>query len=306
MRVDQPIVLVSQLQRSGGTLINALLDGHPELHAHPHELQLDNTWPELDLSAGADEWIESLREGFVAPNFERGYLKLAVEPRDHPPLPFTIAPSFLERLFRLVCAEEPPQSQRQVLDRYLTAFFNAWIDCQGLREPRKLWVTAFAPRRGWGESRSRFFTDYPDGRLILSLRDARGWYASASTWAARYADVPTAIELWRRNAEEILAAKAERPRAVFVLTYDALVGDPTRTMKALAEWLGIEWSPILLEPTFNRLPTQPNSSFELTEPGIRRESMDRWREVLAADTAAAIEAGTADLDAAVRAVADAG
>ena len=193
-----------------------------------------------------------------------------------------------------------------MLDRYLTAFFNAWIDCQGLREPRKRWVTAFAPRFGWGESRRRFFADYPDGRLIWSLRDPCGWYVSASTFAPRYADIPVAIDLWRRNAEEILAAKAERPRSVFVLTYDALVRDPGQTMEAVAEWLGIEWSPILLEPTFNRLPTQPNSSFEMKGTGIHRESLERWRDVLAAETAAAIEAATADLNAAVRAIADAG
>jgi hypothetical protein len=306
VRVDQPVVLVPQLQRSGGTLVNTLLDGHPQLHAHPYELQFDTSWPALDLAAGVDDWIEALREGFIVNSFERGYLKLAVEPDDHPVLPFTIAPSFLERLFRLVCADEPPQSQRQVLDRYLTAFFNAWIDCQGLREPNKLWVTAFAPGHGWGESRTRFFADYPDGRFVFSHRDPRGWYASASTWHLRYVDLSEAIQLWRRNAEEILAAKAERPRSVFVLTYDALVGDPARTMEAVAHWLGIEWNPILLQPTFNRLPTEPNSSFDTRGTGVRRDSLDRWRDVLAAETVATIEAETADLDAAVRAIADAG
>src|SRR5207245_2672656 len=32
--IDQALVLVSQTQRSGGTLLNTLFDGHPQLHVH--------------------------------------------------------------------------------------------------------------------------------------------------------------------------------------------------------------------------------------------------------------------------------
>ena len=38
--VTDPLVLVSQIQRSGGTLLSQLFDGHPECHAHPHELKI--------------------------------------------------------------------------------------------------------------------------------------------------------------------------------------------------------------------------------------------------------------------------
>jgi len=36
--VTSPLVLISQIQRSGGSLLSQLFDGHPEVHAHPHEL----------------------------------------------------------------------------------------------------------------------------------------------------------------------------------------------------------------------------------------------------------------------------
>jgi hypothetical protein len=38
--VTSPLVLISQIQRSGGSLLSQLLDGHPELDAHPHELKI--------------------------------------------------------------------------------------------------------------------------------------------------------------------------------------------------------------------------------------------------------------------------
>jgi hypothetical protein len=215
-----------------------------------------------------------------------------------------LAPSFLERLFRLLCAEDPPRTQREILDRYLTAFFNAWVDCQGLRETPKSWVVGVGARLGWGESRAGFRTDYPDGRIVVIHRDPRAWYASASLFSRRYGKLDEAVAIWRRGAEELIAAKEEDPEHVFALTYERLVTDPEPTMRALADWLRIKWHPILLDPTFNRQPTVPNSSFRVLETGIRLESLERWREVLSAETVAEIEAETRELDTAVRKAAD--
>ena len=41
INVDQPLVLISQIARSGGTLLSQLFDMHPECHVHPHELKLE-------------------------------------------------------------------------------------------------------------------------------------------------------------------------------------------------------------------------------------------------------------------------
>ena len=37
--VHEPMLLISQVQRSGGTLLAQLFDGHPECLAHPYELK---------------------------------------------------------------------------------------------------------------------------------------------------------------------------------------------------------------------------------------------------------------------------
>jgi Sulfotransferase family len=308
--VTEPLVLVSQIQRSGGTLINNLLDGHPELHVHPYELHVGypgkSDWPVLDLSADPDSWLQILSEPRVGRLFEEGYLKHPGPRASGPPteLPFTVVPSFLEHLFRLLCDEREPRTPREVMDTYMTAFFNAWIDNQGLRETPKRWVTGFAPRVAWGESGQRFWADYPDGRLVSSLRDPRAWYASASHFKPGYADLGNSLALWKRGANEIATAKREAPDRVFVLTYEALVRDPKRVTVALADWLGIAWHPILLEPSFNRLPTVPNSSYGIPGHGVRTESLDMWSTVLDADAVSTIEEEALDLHAEVRALAD--
>ena len=38
VEINQPLVIISEAQRSGGTLLSQLLDGHPECYSHPEEL----------------------------------------------------------------------------------------------------------------------------------------------------------------------------------------------------------------------------------------------------------------------------
>ena len=63
VRIAEPMLLCSQIQRSGGTLFSRLFDGHPEVHAHPHELKIGpkDRWPKLDLEAPGT-WFEALYE----------------------------------------------------------------------------------------------------------------------------------------------------------------------------------------------------------------------------------------------------
>jgi hypothetical protein len=275
--IHEPMVLISQIQRSGGNLLSSLLDGHPQLHVHPWEIQVGHPskseWPRLDLEAGVDDWLEILREPWLLDGFEGGYRRRYM----NQPIPVAIVPSYVESLFRVVVSSDPPKTQRDVLNRYFTAFFNAWVDCQGLHDLPKRWLAGFCPRLAWGESRTRWRADYPDGRLVTVLRDPRGWYASARSHKQRFSDIDGALAQWLRGTEETRAAKSEAPDRVFVLTYEALVTDTEPTMRALAAWLGIDWRASLLEPTFNRRPIPANSSFDLPAGGVRRESLERWR-----------------------------
>jgi len=66
-------------------------------------------------------------------------------------------------------------------------------------------------------------------------------------------------------------------------------------MRTIADWLGIDWDPILLEPTFNRLPTWTNSSHELPGAGVRREPLKAWKSVVAPEKLERIEAATLEL-----------
>jgi hypothetical protein len=293
--VTQPLVLVSQVPRSGGTLLSQLFDGHPECHAHPHELRIGSPtsrhWPPIDL-ARPEEWFELLHEPYAWKHARRGYKKPAgVRPdggRDVDVFPFLFLPGLQRRSFEQRLAERPAASRRDVLDAYFTSYFNAWVDNQTLYSEPKRVVTAFAPDlHVKPRSLEGFFADYPDGTLVSIVRDPRAWYASARNQKQQYSTVERALKRWRNSTEATLSAQAERP--------ERLVRDTKATMRLVAERAGISMRPELLVPTFNGRPIRANSSDRVGGYGVRPERTESWREKLDGETVARVEELAGDL-----------
>jgi Sulfotransferase family len=306
VEVDQPLVLISQLGRCGGTLLSQLFDGHPQCHAHPHELHIGHprkeAWPQLDPTADADELFAILRETRGERRFWQGYDKAArkfvsYDGESRETHPFMLVPSLQRRLFHLLVSEVyEVSSERDVLDCYMTSYFNAWLDYQLLYAGTQRWITGFVPQLAWGEGRERFFTAYPDGRLIVCLRDPLSWYASAKAYnPVRFGEVAEADGLWVRGAEEIVAAKREGGDAVFVVGFEDLLLDPERTMRSIAGYLEIDFSPALCAPTFNGRPIQAGSSFPVTRHGVLTEPLERHRDVLTPQEIEHLESRTSAL-----------
>ena len=280
--VDQPLVLITQAPRSGGTLLMRLFDGHPECHAVPHELstllpaslplprEADRAWKVLDHPMLATWFVGGLRAG-------KGQLS-----EDTTRYRFLLPPLLQRRVFEHVLGEQKPESDRDVLDAYLTSYFNSWLDYRPSSAPR--WVTGFEPSAILQPDRLRCFRElYPDGRLVSVVRDPASWAVSAARRNARYADRGVAIATWREAVETALRLHGERPEAVAIVPFEALVGDTERTMKALAEFLGIEFTDDLLEPTLNGQATKANSSFPVESAGVIEGPLSRSEQLPAAD-----------------------
>jgi hypothetical protein len=286
--VREPLVLICQAQRSGGTLLARLFDGHPQCHAHPHELHIGerrpHTWPELPLDEEPEVWFEKLGEEKLSLLFLKGKrkvpLKAASRTGGESYYPFILPPAFQRLLFvEEVGRRSPIESEREVLDCYMTSLFNAWLDNQNLRGAEKRWVVAFSPRRAWGEGLQRFFRIYPDGRLISILRDPLSWYTSAQGRDPE-AEVEGLLELWKRSAREMLDADRRFGERLFVVRFDELVLDTAATMRRLADFLGIDFDPQLAIPTFNGYPVGPNSSYETSHTGVLTEPVERYKKLL--------------------------
>jgi hypothetical protein len=267
-----PLVLISQVQRSGGTLLSQLFDAHPALAAYPHELKLgfpnSEFWPKLDPARGADENFRMMYDANLARLVRRGFMKGEANAERKP---FLIMPQVQYRLFQHLWAQGVPRSRRQILDYFFTAFFNGWLNYQG-ELAQKRWITAFAPRLAIDEGNAAaFFECYPDGRLIQIIRDPRTWYASLKnhlkTGASRH-DPARAMRKWVRSAESMVRNREHYGDRVIILSFEDLVGKTEVVMRALAHELAIDYDPILLEPTFNGRTMKANSSFPVEQAGL--------------------------------------
>jgi Sulfotransferase family len=300
--VREPLVLVSQIHRSGGTLLSQLLDGHPECHAHPHELRICHVpnsrhWPRIDLARPAT-WFETLYEKHAGKHFRGGYSKSGgkgTPAANREFFPFLFLPALQKQIFDQCVGRTQIERERDVLDCYFTSYFNAWLDNQNLYSGPKRVVTAFAPEMNLRrDSREALFTAYPEGMLVSIVRDPRAWFASARSQGGRDKDIEVGMERWRRSVERTLEAIELYGERVVALTYEDLVLETEPTMTRLAERIGISTSPSLLLPTFNGMPIRANS-LEQVGRGVVPERIDAYRQTLDAATVAQVEELAGDL-----------
>ena len=259
-------MLVSQIQRSGGTLLSRLFDGHPECHAHPqgHRDRIpeeERHWPPIDLDR-PESWFDMLHEAHVGKYRRKGqWSSKRVAER----VPFLFSMQLQRTIFESCVANGNVTSERDVLDCYFTSYFNAWLDNHNLYTGPKKVVTGFVPRLTLDlDQIERFFDDYPDGTLITTVRNPCGWYASFRADRSGHDDVEGALGLWRRSATAALEAHGRRPERVVVLLYEDLVRDPGRRWDG-SPGIGITMSPALLVPTFNGRPIAPTRGLNVRD-----------------------------------------
>ena len=286
--IHQPLVLISQVNRSGGTLLSQLFAGHPACHAHPGELLLNrpkDLWPRFDLGRSPRAWLDQLYAPHLSEYAREGYVKVPKKSRDQYArdeitFPFAFLPGLMEDLF--VEAARDARSPRQILDAYFTAFFNAWIDYQELHGDKR-WVVGFTPKlASVPESVEHYFADYPDGRLISSIRDPHSWYVSLRGKRPDLAP-SEAITRWTRSTQAIVEHRRRFGDRVRVVSFESLLRDTPGVMRALASWLDLPWDPVLERPTFQRLDIRANSSWRVEQTGVLDAPLERGRELDAAD-----------------------
>ena len=277
--VTNPLALISQIQRSGGTLLSQLFDGHSELHAHPHELKIGYptkyTWPKIDLKDDPSRWLETLFEYSVLGHFKKGYKK---EKKRDDAFLFLFFPSVQREIFLDYVGSIHPLTLRDVFDGYMTSYFGAWLNNQN-SYGQKRFITAFTARLAMrNENMQSFFEIYPDGRLISIIRDPKNWYPSAIRHKPKICrGIRDGVDLWKKNARAMLRNKDRYGDRVCILTFEDLITRTKSVMRYLAEFLEIKFEDILLEPTFNKYPIRANTSFEAEKNGIIKSTLNRYK-----------------------------
>jgi len=277
--VNSPLVLISQVQRSGGSLLSQLFDGHPEVHAHPHELKIGNPkkyiWPEIDLKDSPERWFEILFEDIVVRHLRYGYKKME---KYEDTFLFIFLPSLQKEIFFKYLDSVKANSLRDVFDAYMTSYFGAWANNQNVLGQKKV-ITAFTPRlANIPKNMKSYFDIYPDGKLISVIRDPKNWFPSAVRHNLnKYGDIRQALNQWNESAQSMLWNKETYGDRVCIINFDDLVKRTEAVMRYLTQFLNIQFDDILLTPTFNKIPIKPNTSFKLEDPGIIVSVLNRYK-----------------------------
>ncbi len=277
--VTAPLVLISQIQRSGGSMLSQLFDGHPEVHAHPHELKIGYpkkyNWPHIDLDDHPARWFEILFEEIVDRHFRFGYKKM--EKYTETSL-FIFSISLQKDIFLDYLNSLNKVTIRDVFDAYMTSYFGAWINNQNIRGPKQV-VSAFTPRLAMLKNNMKSYFDvYPDGRLISVIRDPKNWFPSATRHLSdKYGDIRQALEQWCDSTEAMVSNKEKYGDRVCLIRFKDLISRTESAMQVLADFLGIRFEDILLIPTFNKIPINPNTSFKLEKADIMASALTRYK-----------------------------
>lgn len=288
------LVLISQVARSGGTLLNQLLDRHPQLLVHPFELELGasrSVWPdfaELELQDGSllrESLYEASIDNFIMGGLSPHKQGSANETR----YPFRFSRYAYRKAFDREWQRCGPTTQRDAIDVYFSAFWTAWADRPSVVGDVR-WLVGFRPGTiSDAASMERLHRDYPTGRVVTLVRDPVTWFVSARRHKDRYADIQHAVEIWIDHTRAAIALKRTRPESVLVGSFEHLVGSTPSFMENLASWLGIDLDPVLLDPTMAGRPMKADSSFEIGKFGVRQETLDRQHELDAPDRAWILE-----------------
>jgi Sulfotransferase family len=269
-----PLVLVSQISRSGGSWMSQLFDHHPQIWAHPRELKIGYPrkwdWPDLSgVSSPQDVWA-ILRYKKADTRLGAGtYYKGSMDETS----PILFSAGTQEQLFLELASRHKPQTERDWLDVYFTSFFYAWLDYQRRYDAKKF-VTVFSSMLSMEPHfMAKFRAAYPDGYLISIIREPLGWYASVKGRALQrnkvtkhmmqhYAGPAEAERSYLENVEAMRHNSRTFGHHFILVDYDAMVADTEKEMRAVAARIGIDWHDCLTRQTFNGMPIKPNTSFQ--------------------------------------------
>lgn len=298
--VTCPIILISQIQRSGGSLLSQLFDFHPQLHAHPYELKIGHPkkydWPEISLHDSPNHWFDILFEEDVIKHFENGYKK---EPTSNETFPFIFLPYIQRKIFVYFLKSRDSIKLRDVFNAYMTSYFGAWLNNSNYHGNKK-YVTGFTPRLSEQKNNmEKFFDIYSDGRLISIIRNPKNWFPSAlrhnrKIKKDKYSNITVALDQWKKNSNAMIRNQEEYKDAVCIIRFEDLIQKNKQVMQYLSEFLGIEYNDTLLVPTFNGMSIKANTSFDENRDGIIKNTVERYK-TLSSEEIAIIEKETGEL-----------
>lgn len=259
--------------KSGTSLLQALLDFHPQLIVYPEETRFFRDFMphfrHANYDQAAAEAEEFLLHIFRWNEQTADPTQVGYEDRDYSALSFTE----VRRIFREVVSNLP-----QEFSQLLPAAFLAYAEASGqLKDRSKRWVE----KTPFNESfASVIFELWPDARCVHLTRDPRDNYASYRRKHPAWSPEIFAYS-WRKSAR--LGRDNERrygTHRYMVLRYEDLVNDLDQEIGKVAAFLEIDDHSRLRTPSRAGAPWKGNSMFGDSFNAVSTRPVGRWKSEL--------------------------
>lgn len=264
-----PLLISSQLQRSGGSLISQLFDNHPEILAHPWEIMVykEGTDKIYDKILKTEkEFNRLMRDGYKKGKFAKK------KHRFH----------FLTSKFSQVLLKK--KDDENFLNYYFDNFFKYWTNLKNDDAKKKL-ITGFSPFFCKG-SLIKELNSHKRLNIIHIYRDPYSWWYSAKNFKDIYKDINSIKKYWISSQLEALAAKSKFRNRVLIIKFDDLINHRVKIMKYICKKFFIKFDKKLMYPTFNGEMIENDSSFKKQKTdkyGIIKDVTKRYKNDLNKD-----------------------
>ncbi len=281
----KPLVFLCGHRKSGTTLLANLLDDHPQLAVYPIDLAL--------LYAYFPDYVSS----HVEPTERRARLRqILFDDLRRRVDAGSLDVDALEQRY-LADLPEAAMARPDALIARLMAAYRAvtgeTAKRYGVFKETSIEIYA-AEIMGW----------FPDAHFIHLVRDPRDNFAALAagveshygrmgedhnrTLASLLNRVRTGFRMGRINRAEIGQDR------YLILRFEELATAPEPTMRTVADFLGIEFTPSLLSPTTRGQPTGGNAFDGVRTFEVNSRNVERWRERISPQDAQVIEFHLAD------------
>jgi hypothetical protein len=329
----QKPVWVTGLMRSGTTLLLSLFDHHPELVVYPDEPSFPRLFQRryqngehlyMDLLYGTANPLHLNASLQNTPYYPPSFNFKKSDPIDADldvPAPVQekmicnhralrgIAPERLEKVFSLplylkhleqYAAGRPELTARDAVMGSIRAFQSALTD----KPEAKRWLFK-QPMGSFKTDRLQWFWDhFPQGRMVVIVRDPRGQYASmvkylqkrGEAYGARrskYRFVQTLRKLAASYTELGKLKDSGESGPLIKVFYEDLVTDTSGVMQRLATFLDIAYDDILTRPTRLGVDNAVVTGRPAFGAEVSREALEAWAQELTPLEIKGIEAWTA-------------
>jgi len=268
-KIEESLILIGQIQRSGGSLLVQLFDSHKNLHTYPNELIISKSRYQLFHRNFYKTLI--INEGLRINYIKRNYTKLGkIKPNKILRNPFKFNPSLEKKIFlelKRKFKKKNTNKKRFIFNAYFTSFFNSFLNYKNFKGKKK-YIIAFLPKFIFYKNNiNLFFKTYPKSFIIIILREPMGWLNSAKI----HFDTKNNKDLlknWNNNFNNSLKLKRKYKKQILLVSFSNLRNNTKRTMHKICKIIKIDYLSSLTTPTFNGHNIQSNSSHKIVHGKI--------------------------------------